>query len=210
MTTHSKDRVRRHRPVRIYFPSIGWSLLPATAVATLFLIILASLISLFKSGDWSMLSIKLHILTALIMLSLAALFLVIAYGVLMIITPFCMIEDDSLILITSGKAEEYALNDIHAFEVATIASLSRNRFYLKIKFYILDNQNQQQMIFTNVTTTFLRRAWVRTARKFEAATARKVSIQFFVENPDGHLYDLRTYQMKQVNQDQRSSRFNNS
>ena len=182
-------------------------MLPRSAAVALSLVVFANAFSLFKSGDWSTISIKLHLLTDLIILSLIGLSLLIAYCLLRILSPFCIIDSNSFIIVRRGRAKEYSLTEIDSFLITNTASTVMDRPLLKTELYILNSELEKEQIFSTEIANRLQRAWKKTAEKLTKATEKMVSIEYFVEDPDGRVYDLKTYREQQSEKDARLSLF---
>jgi hypothetical protein len=193
MTNHSEDNPPKLKDVTIYWPTRSRHLLPATAVTCLGLVLLANVVSLLSAGDWSVVSLKLHLLTTFIILSLLGLLLMIAYYLLRIISPFCMIDSDSFIVCHMGMAREYGWDEIDYFLLSSTASLTQAVPTLKIRLFIVTPKHSKEEIFTSDMANRLQRSWNKTAKELQDATEKAVSIELLVEDPDGRIYDLKDY-----------------
>lgn len=182
-------------------------MLPRSAAVALSLVVFANAFSLFKSGDWSTISIKLHLLTDLIILSLIGLSLLIAYCLLRILSPFCIIDSNSFIIVKIGRAKEYSLTEIDSFLITNTASSVMDRPLLKTELYIINSELEKEIIFSTENANRLQRTWMKTVGKLTKATEKMVSTEYFVEGPDGRVYDLKTYREQQSEKDARLSLF---
>jgi hypothetical protein len=207
MTPFFAQSFTRHKQVTIHFPTHAWNMLHRAAAVALSLVVLANAFSLLRAGDWSAISIKFHLLTDLIILSLIGLSLLIAYCLLRILSPFCIIDSDSFIIVRKGRAKEYSLIEIDSFLIVNTASTVMDRPVLKTDLYILNSALEKQLIFSNETANKLQRAWKKTAKELTEVTRKRVLIEYFVEEPDGRLYDLKSYRKQQSEKDARLSLF---
>jgi hypothetical protein len=73
--------------------------------------------------------------------------------------------------------------------------------------YILNSELEKEQIFSTEIANRLQRAWMKTAEKLTKATRKMVSMEYFVEAPDGRVYDLKTYREQQSEKDARLSIF---
>jgi hypothetical protein len=207
MAPYFAQKTTRRKQVTIYFPTHGWNMLPGATAVALSLVVLANAFSLLKTDDWSAISIELHLLTDLIILSLIGLSLLIVYCLLRILSPFCIIDSDTFVIVRKGRAKEYLLGEIDSFLITNTASTVMDRPILKIELYILNSQLEKEQIFSNEIANRLQRSWKKTAEKLTEATRRMVSIEYFVEDPDGRVYELKIYRERQSEKDARMSLF---
>jgi hypothetical protein len=193
MTMHSEDSPPKLADATIYWPTRPRHVLPAIAVTCLGLVILANVVSLLITNDWSVVSLKLHFLTTLIILSLFGLLLLITYYLLRIVSPFCMVDREGFIVCHRGMAREYGWDEIDSFLLRCTASLTQGVPTLKIRVSIVTPKHSKEEIFTSDMANRLQRAWHKIARELQDATGKTVSMELLVEDPDGRIYDLKVY-----------------
>jgi hypothetical protein len=193
MTMHSEDNPPKLKDVTIYWPTRPRHALPAIAVTCPGLVILANVVSLLMTGDCSVVSLKLHFLTTFIILLLLGLLLLIAYYLLRIVSPFCMIDSEGFIVCHRGMAKEYGWDEIDSFLLRCTASLTQGVPTLKIRLSIVTPKHRKEEIFTSDMANGLQRAWSKTAKELQDATEITVSMEFLVEAPGGRIYDLKDY-----------------
>jgi hypothetical protein len=188
--THSQDHDGSGKPVTLYFPSPLRVALPKVTAISLLLISAANIGSFIKSGDWSATSLKIHFLTTLILVSLIGLILLIAYYASKITSVFFIVDHDSLVIVKMGRAREYKLDDINAFQFDSTISSSKNNQRIDIAIFAQNKQDEKLHIFSINHHYRLLGAWRKTAAMLEMATGKNVIMVLHMQDYSDQVVDI--------------------
>ena len=187
---HFQDNDGRRKPVTLYFPSPLRVALPKVTAISLLLIVAANIGSLTKSGDWSAASLEIHFLTTLIIVALFGLILLIVYYASKIISAFLIIDHNSLVIVKTGKAVEYNLDNIKSFLFDTTIFYESNLQKIDVMVFAHNQRDEKQPILSFNHHYRLLGAWKKTATMLETATGRNVMMVFHVRDPNGNVADM--------------------
>jgi hypothetical protein len=176
--------------VTLYFPSPLRLALPKVTAISLLLIVAANIGSLTKSGDWSNISLKIHFLTTLIILALIGLILLIVYYASKIISAFLIIDHNSLVIVKTGKAVEYNLDNIKLFLFDTTIFYESNQQKIDVMVFAHNHRDEKQPILSFNHHYRLLCAWKKTATMLEKVTGKNVMMVFHVRDPNGNVADM--------------------
>ncbi len=192
MITNFPDNAGRGKPVTLYFPSPLRVALPKATAISLLLIAAANIGSLITSGDWSATSLKIHLLTTLIILSLIGLILLISYYVSRITSPFLIVDHDSLVVVIMGKAKEYELDTINSFLFDNTVTCISNRKRIIVSLFFINMNTDKRTIFSINHPYRLLNAWNRTAAILEIMTGKPVITTFYIQDHKDGVVDMET------------------
>jgi len=187
---HFQDNDGRRKPVTLYFPSPLRVALPKVTAISLLLIVAANLGSLTKTGDWSNISLKIHFLTTLIIVALIGLILLIVYYVSKIISAFLIIDHNSLVIVKTGKAVEYNLDNIKSFLFDTTIFHENNPQKIDVMVLAHNQRGEKQPISSFNHHYRLLSAWKKTATMLEKVTGKNVMMVFHMRDPNGNVADM--------------------
>jgi hypothetical protein len=182
---HSQDHTDRGKPVTLYIPSPLRVALPKVTVISLLLIAAANIGSLIKTDDWSAISFKIHLLTTFIIISLFGLILLIVYYGSKMLSPFLVIDHDSLIIVKLGKAREYNLDDINSFAFDISTSDPKNYNRIDIALFINTVHNEKLCILAINHPYRILDAWKEMVTMLEDLTHKSVITVFHVQDDSG-------------------------
>ena len=185
--TLPQDHDGRRKQVTLYFPSPVRLALPKVTAISLLLVVGANIGSLTKTGDWSAPSLKIHLLTTLILLALLVFILLIVFCTSRLISAFLIIDHDSLIIVKMAKAREYSLDSISSFVIEMLISSDQSRQKIDVEVFARDQQGEKQPIFCFGHDYRFLDAWKKTAVMLEKATGKKVAMVFHMRNSNGQV-----------------------